>query len=27
MAHQWKIFKQRYYGNLNTLSLGRPVLL
>jgi len=27
MSHQWKVFKQRYYGNLNILSLYRPFLL
>jgi len=27
MSQQWKSFKQRYYRNINTLSLCRPVLL
>jgi len=27
MSHQWKLFKQRYYRNLNILILCRPVLL
>jgi len=27
MSHQGIEFKQRYYRNLNTLSLGMPVLL
>jgi len=27
MSQQWKGFKQRYYRNLNNLSLFRPVLL
>jgi len=26
MSQQWKVFKQRYYGNLDTLSICRPVL-
>jgi len=26
MSQQWKWFKQRYYGNINTLNLCRPVL-
>jgi len=27
MSQQWKLFKPRYYQNLNNLSLCRPVLL
>ena len=27
MSQQGKLFKQRYYRNINTLSLSRPVLL
>jgi len=27
MPQQGKVFKQRYYRNMNTLSLCRPVLL
>jgi len=27
MSEQGKVFKQRYYGNIYTLSFCRPVLL
>ena len=27
MTQQWKLFKQRFYWNLNNLSLCKPVLL
>jgi len=27
MSQQWNEFKQRYYRNINTLSLRRPDLL
>ena len=27
MSQNWKVFKQRYYGNINTFTLGRQVFL
>jgi len=27
MSQNWEVFKQRYYRNINTLSLCLPVLL
>jgi len=27
MSQKWKVFKQRYYRNLNTLRICRPVPL